>query len=203
MEDRTAEQSGDLVARWRDGDERAAAELFQRYASRLIALARSRLSVKLAQRVDPEDVVQSAYRSFFGDTKDGRCEVQRGGDLWQLLVTITLHKLHDQVKRHRRAKRAVDRERNIGSDESWSSVEAHLATQAPSPMEAVALTDEVEQIMRELKPLYRRILELRLQGYNIDEIAAHTQSGERTVRRVLEQVKEQLSKQRLREMTGE
>jgi DNA-directed RNA polymerase specialized sigma24 family protein len=60
-------------------------------------------------------------------------------------------------------------------------------------MEAVALADEVEQIMRDLKPLYRRILELRLQGYNIDEIAAATQSGERTVRRVLDQVKQQLA----------
>lgn len=187
------EPSSDLLARWRAGDQGAAAELFQRYASRLIALARSRLSTKLAQRVDPEDVVQSAYRSFFGDAKDGRCEVQRGGDLWQLLVTITLHKLQDQVKRHRRAKRAVDRELNVGSEESWTSVEAHLATQVPSPMEAVALADEVEQIMRDLKPLYRRILELRLQGYNIDEIAAATQSGERTVRRVLEQVKVQLA----------
>jgi RNA polymerase sigma factor (sigma-70 family) len=188
-----ADESSNLVARWRAGDQAAAAELFQRYASRLIALARSRLSARLAQRVDPEDVVQSAYRSFFGDAKDGRCDVRRGGDLWQLLVTITLHKLHDQVKRHRRAKRAVDRELNVGSDESWLNVEAHLATQVPSPMEAVALADEVEQIMRDLKPLYRRILELRLQGYNIDEIAAATQSGERTVRRVLDQVKQQLA----------
>jgi RNA polymerase sigma factor (sigma-70 family) len=188
-----ADESSNLVARWRAGDQAAAAELFQRYASRLIALARSRLSARLAQRVDPEDVVQSAYRSFFGDAKDGRCDVRRGGDLWQLLVTITLHKLHDQVKRHRRAKRAVDRELNVGSDESWLNVEAHLATEVPSPMEAVALADEVEQIMRDLKPLYRRILELRLQGYNIDEIAAATQSGERTVRRVLDQVKQQLS----------
>jgi RNA polymerase sigma-70 factor (ECF subfamily) len=186
------DQSSNLVARWRAGDQAAAAELFQRYASRLIALARSRLSSRLAQRVDPEDVVQSAYRSFFGDAKDGRCDVRRGGDLWQLLVTITLHKLHDQVKRHRRAKRAVERELNVGSDESWLNVEAHLATQVPSPMEAVALADEVEQIMRDLKPLYRRIMELRLQGYNIDEIAAATQSGERTVRRVLDQVKQQL-----------
>jgi len=188
-----ADESSKLVARWRAGDQAAAAELFQRYASRLIALARSRLSARLAQRVDPEDVVQSAYRSFFGDAKDGRCDVRRGGDLWQLLVTITLHKLHDQVKRHRRAKRAVDREMTVGSDESWLNVEAHLATQLPSPMEAVALADEVEQIMRDLKPLYRRILELRLQGYNIDEIAAATQSGERTVRRVLDQVKQQLA----------
>lgn len=194
--------SSNLLARWRAGDQGAAAELFQRYASRLIALARSRLSAKLAQRVDPEDVVQSAYRSFFGDAKDGRCEVQRGGDLWQLLVTITLHKLNDQVKHHRRAKRAVDRELNVGSEESWTSVEAHLATQAPSPMEAVALADEVEQIMRDLKPLYRRILELRLQGYNIDEIAAATQSGERTVRRVLEQVKVQLAERQRAEREG-
>jgi hypothetical protein len=38
-----SDQSGNLVARWRDGDQQAAAVLFQRYADRLIGLARSRL----------------------------------------------------------------------------------------------------------------------------------------------------------------
>src|SRR5262245_34891463 len=85
-----------LVARWQKGDQAAAAELFQRYAGRLVALARSQLSDKLAQRVDPEDVVQSVYRSFFVDSREGRYQVERGGDLWQLLVTMTLHKLANQ-----------------------------------------------------------------------------------------------------------
>src|SRR5271163_4177723 len=91
------ERSDDLVARWRAGDQRAATELFHRYASRLILFVRSRLSGRIARRLDPEDVVQSAYRSFFGGTRDGRYVPHRGGDLWQLLVVITLHKLQLQV----------------------------------------------------------------------------------------------------------
>src|SRR5262245_5701318 len=76
--------SGNLVARWRQGDQQAAAELFHRYASRLTALARSQLSGQLAHRIDPEDVVQSVCRCFFADTREGRYELQRGGDLWRL-----------------------------------------------------------------------------------------------------------------------
>src|SRR6202022_1988105 len=104
------ERSGNLVARWRAGDQQAAAELFQRYADRLIALARSRLSARLARTVDPEDVVHSAYRSFFADPRAGRYDLERGGDLWRLLVAITLHKLYHQVDRSKAAKRNVDRE---------------------------------------------------------------------------------------------
>jgi hypothetical protein len=54
----------ELLARFRAGDERAAEELFPRFAERLIAVAKARLSAKLARRVGAEDVVQSAYRSF-------------------------------------------------------------------------------------------------------------------------------------------
>ncbi len=54
----------ELLARWRAGDARAEDELFSRYTSQLIALARRRLSAQFARRVDAEDVVQSAYRCF-------------------------------------------------------------------------------------------------------------------------------------------
>src|SRR5947209_1095765 len=84
--------SADLMARWRDGDQQAAGELFRRYADRLRALARTRLSARLARHVDPEDVVQSAYRSFFSGARSDRYALRRSGDLWRLLVSITLHK---------------------------------------------------------------------------------------------------------------
>src|SRR5262245_6916154 len=64
--------SGNLVARWQAGDQQAARELFHRYTDRLIALVRSRLTSQVGQRVDPEDVVQSAYRSFFAGAGDGQ-----------------------------------------------------------------------------------------------------------------------------------
>ena len=72
MADSTTEQLLDRVHR---GDEQAAEELLDRYVSRLIQLARSRLPSKLARRLDPEDVVQSACRSFFRRAGAGLYEV--------------------------------------------------------------------------------------------------------------------------------
>jgi RNA polymerase sigma-70 factor (ECF subfamily) len=182
--------SGDLLARWRAGDQQAAAEMFRRYADRLIALARSRLSSKLAARVDPEDVVQSAYRSFFSDARDGRYDLQQDGGLWQLLVMITLNKVQHQVERHTSKKRGVDRE--VASADRVPQLPEALEGREPSPMAALVLTEEVEQLMRPLDAEQRRMLQMRLQGYNLEEIAAAAQCSEATVRRLLERVKRQL-----------
>jgi RNA polymerase sigma-70 factor (ECF subfamily) len=181
--------SKNLVARWRDGDQQAAAELYRRYASRLIALARGQLPGKLAGRIDPEDVVQSVYRTFFADAQEDRFSLQRGGDLWQLLVAITIHKVYDHLKWHRRAKRTVEREIRLGDD---NRVQDHLVTHEPSPVEALALLDQVQQVMRGLDPLTRRILELRLQGHNLEEIAVATSRSQRSVIRALNAVKASL-----------
>ena len=54
-----------LLERFRSGDELAAEALFSRYFERLTSLARTRLSSSLKRRTDPEDIVQSVYRSFF------------------------------------------------------------------------------------------------------------------------------------------
>lgn len=181
-----------LVARWRDGDEGAANHLFRNYADRLVALARSRLSDKFARRIDAEDVVQSAYRSFFSDVRAGRYEIEDGDDLWQLLVVITLHKLQNQVRKNVAGKRAVDRERGVGGDRGWEDVQDHVVRHEPSPVEALALFDELELLMRRLEPLHRQIIELRLQGHDTEAIAAQVQRTQRTVRRVLEGVRQLL-----------
>jgi RNA polymerase sigma factor (sigma-70 family) len=190
------DRSGDLIARWRTGDQGAAHELFRRYAERLIGLARSRLSTRLSQRIDPEDVVQSAYRSFFGDARDGRYDAQRGGDLWRLLVTITLHKLQHHVRGLRTQKRAVQQERHFGTEDSLLGIQAEVLAREPSPVEAVGLAEQLEQVMRGLDPVERRMLELRLQGFNIDEIAAQTDCSERTVYRFVKRIKQQLEQWR-------
>jgi RNA polymerase sigma-70 factor (ECF subfamily) len=178
-----------LVARWQNGDQDAAEQLFQRYAHRLAALVRSRLSNRFAQRLDAEDVVQSAYRSFFGHVQEGRFAIERGGDLWKLLVVVTLHKLQHQVRHNSAEKRDVVREqRDRTEDERF----VDLIAQEPSPIEAVALADQLEEVMRRLDPLHRQMLELRLQGHDWAEIAAATQRTQRTVRRVLERIKLEL-----------
>ena len=187
--------SADLMARWRDGDQEAAEEMFRRYAERLCALARSRLSARMARHVDPEDVVQSAYRSFFTGARAGRYALRRSGDLWRLLSAITLHKLQRQVERHAAGKRAVGRECHFAEKSDLFGPTVEMLAREPTPEAAAALVDTLAHVYRGLEPLQRRMVELRLQGCGLDEIAADVQRSERTVRRLLELVKERLRQQ--------
>ena len=82
------DESQAMLERYRAGDEAAAAEIYDRYVDRLIALARSRLSQRLVRRAGPEDIVQSAYRSFFSGVRKGQFEIAEGQKLWSLLAKI-------------------------------------------------------------------------------------------------------------------
>ncbi len=193
MDDTTSpESSAELLARWRAGDEQAAGKLWRRYAVRLIALARKRLSASMNRHVDPEDLVQSAYRCFFAGDRGQRYVLRHSGDLWRLLVAITLHKVHDQAKRHRAKKRDLSLEQHFGEATSLQQLQTQMLAHDPTPAEAAALTDELELILRTLTAEQRRMVEMRLQGYQLDEIAAATRHHERTVRRVMKGFKQQL-----------
>jgi RNA polymerase sigma-70 factor (ECF subfamily) len=181
----------ELLARWREGDQQAEEELFSRYTTQLVALARSRLSPKLAGRVDAEDVVQSAYRSFF--LAADRFVIQRSGDLWRLLAKITLRKLYRQAGRHTALRRNVSRETSLGATVGFNGVPLEILAREPSPDAAIVVVDELEQVMRGLAPLHRRMVELRLQGYQLKEIAAQTDRSERLIRYVLSQVRDRLT----------
>src|SRR5262249_44736183 len=151
-------------------------------------------SANIAHRIDAEEVIQSVYRSFFADARAGRYEVERGGDLWQLLVTITLHKLQTQVRRLNAQKRDAERECSFGSEDSLVLLQPQALAREPSPVEAVALTDLLERLMQQLDPEQRRMLELRLQGYTLEEIAADIHLSRRTVCRALDQIKQLLER---------
>jgi RNA polymerase sigma-70 factor (ECF subfamily) len=187
------EASAELVVRWREGDEQAADELFRRYAGRLLALAQSRLSNKLALRVDAEDVVQSVYRSFFMHARAGRYVFERSGDLWKLLVAITLNKVRGQAEYHAAEKRDVARDQPVseqGGD--WQGMSVSVLTRQPTPAEAAALADELELVMRRLDAPQRRMFEMRLQGYSLEEIAAECGCSIRTVKRGLSHIRKEL-----------
>src|SRR4051794_18660840 len=75
-----------LMARLRSGEDAAAREVFERFASRLVVLSRGRFNRLLARKADPEDVVQSAFKSFFVRHREGKLDVSGWDDLWNLLT---------------------------------------------------------------------------------------------------------------------
>ena len=179
-----------LLERFRHGDDLAAEAIFSRYFERLTALARSRLSPRLASRTDHEDIVLSVYRSFFVGVRAGRFALIRGGDLWRLLASITRHKLLRQLRYQRADCRSVEIELPLDQvDEGRIPGRQDEAT----PEDALALADELEYVFSRLNHLGRRVLELRLQGAQLSEIADETGRSERTVRRTLAQIRELLA----------
>ena len=75
-----------LMARLRSGEDAAAREVFERFAGRLVAMAGRRFNRLLARKVDPEDVVQSAFKSFVVRLPAGRLTVGGWDGLWLLDV---------------------------------------------------------------------------------------------------------------------
>ncbi|MDA7979368.1 MAG: sigma-70 family RNA polymerase sigma factor [Pirellulales bacterium] len=192
------EDTKELLGRYQAGDDRAAEELFSRYMRRLISFANSRLSAKMARRVDPEDVVQSAYRSFFHHAKTGRYVIENSGDLWRLLVVITLNKLRQKVEFHTAGKRGINLEQSVKRDGSMARLAPQALNREPTPQEELGLIEEIEQLTEGMDELQRQIVELRLQGYRLEEIADEVSRSERTVRRVMDKVKTRLQ-QRMEE----
>lgn len=181
--------SQELLQRLGQGDEAAAQDVFEQYVERLTALARSRLSPRLQPRIDPEDVVMSAYRSFFLRARRGAFHLGEGRDLWHLLVEITLHKLYRQTTYHTAQRRNTHRETADAAGTPQLS-----ASREPSPEAAALLADELAAVMAELSLDVRAALEQRLQGLELSEIAQSLGKSERTVRRWLDDAKAALQR---------
>jgi RNA polymerase sigma-70 factor, ECF subfamily len=171
-----------LLRRLRGGDQDAATQLYYRYAAQLLSLAQRGRSHALASRLDAEDIVQSVFRIFFRRAADGHYDVPHGEDLWKLLLVLALNKIRAQHVYHRAAKR---------------DARLTIALDQPVPgrgngVGAAFLEVAVREALERLPPQARAMVELRLAGHEVAEIAQRLQRSKRTVERVLLQCRKQL-----------
>jgi len=175
-----------MVERWRQGDPVAADELFRHYAEKLVRIAEQHLARKLAPRLDGADVVQSVFRTFFRRCADGQFHIDGSGQLWRLLVKITLLKARAKGRFHTAAQRDINAE---SADAAWLG---EVVAAEPGPADGAALVDLIETLVRDLPDTYRDILNQRLEGYGITEIAAHLNLSRRTIQRALNLLQDRL-----------
>jgi RNA polymerase sigma factor (sigma-70 family) len=178
-----------LLSDLQTGRRDAAAEIFKRFSRRLIQLTKARLSKPLRAKVDAEDVVQSVFRSFFRVCEAGEFHTEDQHGLWAFLVLIAVRKCADQVERFHTAMRDLNREVN----ESHGLALEVLARE-PLPEESAQLSETIERLVLALPAREKDILLLGLEGYSATEIAQQMQRSERTVRRALLRIREELQK---------
>jgi RNA polymerase sigma-70 factor (ECF subfamily) len=174
-----------LLGQYRRGSQDAAHELYRRYSQRLRALARAQMSADLAGRVEVDDIVQSVFGSFFRGVRGDLYDVPQGEELWKLLLVIALHKIRNQGTYHQAAKRDV--RRTVSTDDTLPGKEDDGAASAFMKM-------VVDEALSRLSPTHRRMVELRMEGFTVEEIAAQTKRARRTIERMLQQARAQLDK---------
>src|SRR5262245_44378460 len=166
---------------------------FERFTSRLVGLARVHLDARMQQKVDPEDLVQSAYKSFFiryGNTDVAAKDLD---ELWSLLTLITLRKCADRARFFNADRRDLGREvaaASVDDTEVWRDA----IGREPTPEHAAAMAETVEQLLADLTPDDRPIMELSLQGYSVREVSEQLGRAERSVRRLRERLRKQLER---------
>jgi RNA polymerase sigma factor (sigma-70 family) len=174
------------------GDAKAASQIFQRFAQRLISLASRRLTPVVRAKTGPEDVVQSVFRSFFTRHRQGQFDLRDWSDLWTVLVVITLRKCCRRAAHYHAACRDVRREVALSPTVSDSGGGWEAVDREPSPAEAAQLIETAEQVLRLFKERERAIVQLSLEGLSIADISTRLDCSERKIYRVLERVKEEL-----------
>ncbi|MCH7727586.1 MAG: hypothetical protein IH991_14035 [Planctomycetes bacterium] len=185
----------DLLARLDQGQGDAQTEVFRRFAERLVKLARARLDDRIRKTTDPEDVMQSVWRSFFTRQQAGDFELQDWGGLWAVLAVMTVRKCGRRSVAAQRAKRDVTRESNPQSSATDdSSFRWEAVDRTPTPDEAATLTEMVEQVMSGLDDREQNIFSLRLQGFTVLEISGQVDLTERSVHRKLAAIRDRATK---------
>jgi RNA polymerase sigma-70 factor (ECF subfamily) len=191
----------DMMARLDAGDAAAVQQVFHRYAGRLIGLARDHLGKVVRPKVDAEDVVQSAFKSFFLRHADGEFELENWESLWGLLVVITLRKCGREVRRFRGPCRDARKELPARASEDSADTGWEIIAREPTPLEAVTLAETVENLMRGLSEREREVLELRLQGNTVPQISNRIGRTEFTVEGILKKIRKRLRQLRDQEQS--
>jgi len=188
------------ITRWLDGLRAgrpdAADAIWRRYHERVLELARHRLQSVPHQSVeDDEDVALSAMNDLYAGAVQGRfTHLRDRGDLWYLLVDITVKKALLRQQWYGRVKRGggqvIHTETSAGEAEDASQQTldalAFLASREPPP-ESTAIIGELLDSLPD--PALRQIAEWRMAGLNTIEIARKMGCVVRTVARRLERIR--------------
>ncbi|HBE72155.1 MAG TPA: hypothetical protein DDW52_28810 [Planctomycetaceae bacterium] len=177
----------DWLGNLAEGQPDAVQEFWGRYGDALQRVAERQIASWLRRRVDPEDVVQSACRTFFRRASEGDFTLESKDDLWRLLLTITLNKVRMQARFHTRNRRSVTRESGMPEVQSLQPAEWDHA------IEQIDLQDMLQAAFGSEDDERHRVLQMWLDGCKQREIAESVGCSERTVRRIQERIRSDLT----------
>jgi RNA polymerase sigma factor (sigma-70 family) len=158
-----------LLARGRTGDREALAQLARQYESKVRLVARVLLGTALRPYLDSVDLVQSVHRSLLLGLRESKFAVSSPEQLVALATMMVRRKVARKWRHVRRQQRLESGSAGLGEP---SALLTSLTSAEADPARAAQSNDSIRSLWDNLDAPERRLMELRLNGYNTDEIVA-------------------------------
>jgi RNA polymerase sigma-70 factor, ECF subfamily len=174
-----------LLRRVEHGDSDAATQFYHRHAGGLLDIAKQRIANFLQSQVDPEDIVQSVFKSFFKRASNGEYYAPEGADLFNLLTVIAMRKINAKADYLQSQRRDVRKQCQIDDmDIIQASSQDNLAL--------VELCSTIDELLSEVSEVQQEIIRRRLEGYSVEDISEQCGRSRRTVERELQAFRDRL-----------
>lgn len=184
----------DWIDQLRNGESSACEKLWIFFLARLTSMIAKRLETANNGVSDEEDVLIDTCEVCFRKIHEGKYpNIQSRDDFWKLLTKIAERKAIDQI---RWTRKGVDQHRldpyvvGLDDGEVGSSLIDSTPGSEPTPEFAAMVADESRYQLSRLEPKLAEVVQLRMMGFKIREIAIETQRSVPTVERYLKLVKE-------------
>jgi DNA-directed RNA polymerase specialized sigma24 family protein len=194
------DEANDSISEWfgrlKAGEAEAAQKLWNHYHAELLGHAKHRIATSPQAMGDEEDVVASVFGSIWRGAAAGRfANITNRDELWWLLLGITKRKAVDHVRRETAQRRYRGTEAGGRQDEVLAGVPVYsfddLVAATPTPEFMVSLQEQYLRLLSLLRDdQLRKVVDLRIEGHTVVEIAKALGIGERAIERKLQLIRE-------------
>ncbi|VTR99463.1 RNA polymerase sigma factor [Tuwongella immobilis] len=172
----------DVVEGLLAGDRVALSEVYRRFVDQLVQRADRRIPDAYRAKITAESVVQSVMQDFLELPDQKRLtiesyQIDSWAQLYGLLARMTVNKCLNRI----RSLAAVSNQPNAASGTSTGEALMQLASVGPTAEDEIAYAELVKQLLDSFSPMELDVLQLRMAGRTIREIAAELALTETTV----------------------
>jgi RNA polymerase sigma factor (sigma-70 family) len=182
-----------LVTRARTGDEAAVRSLLQSFEDEVRLMVRVRLPRALRSQFDSMDFVQAVWKSVLIPGAAEPVVFANAEQFRGYLAGVARNKVLQEYRRRTQTRKYdLGREEPLYVRQGGRDEPREVVAPDPTPSQEVQALDRWEQLVRGRSPVETQAAELRRQGLTFEEIGQRLGLSERSVRRIIDAMRQRL-----------
>jgi RNA polymerase sigma-70 factor (ECF subfamily) len=188
-----------LIERVKSGDEAAIRDLIQRFERDVRTIVRVRLPQSLRSQFDSMDFVQAVWQSVLTKDAQDLGRFTNARHFRGFLEGVARNKVYEEHRRRTRTRKySVQREEPLYVRRGDREMPREVAASDPSPSQDAQARERFAQLVAGRSPEEAEVVDLRRRGLTYDEIAERTGLNERSVRRIIEAIRQRMEARKWR-----